>query len=805
MRPETLVLEGFRSYERRTEFDLSGRNFIAIVGPTGTGKSSILDGITFALYGKTPRVKTGMKRLICTRSDAAKVRLGFRIDDAGYEITRSLPRNGSGEHVLIEASSGQKTIGAEAVTKHVEELLRLDFDAFCSSVLLAQGKFSRFLDAATSERMKILKGVFRFEQIDDLRRAAKARVAAIEIELSGVEGERRGIPEDASERLKDAKRTAKEKSARATALAAAIPEEKQLQESIAAAETEAEKAAVEAEGAIETIERIPEPDELEALTKEEDEVHRRVSEGRTAVESTTKAVDAAVKATADLEAKLGTEAVLSGARSKAETRVALLEEIATIGAERDSEAKEATRLTKESAKAKKAEKSAVAAYEATKDARRAAERAHQAHALRATLSPGEPCPVCEMTVDALPKGSAPEALGRTEAAQKKAEEDLEAARATSERIRSSVTAAETRVNALTKEYERASKRLTALDEELVEMVGTTKDPLAEVDARLGRVAEARRNEVEALQAKDEALVGLSSCEEVESIFVKRRQRVAALLIEVAGRIGLNAPGIEDGAGVLLRISGEARSALTSQAEDAGAALEKARTARAEAAAALVDVRARFGLDPGITIESARADATAEATVAERQAAELTAAIERDKELASEASRLSARKRLFEHLIEDLTDRFFIKFLLEDRRRLLSELSSDRLRDMTGRYRFDDEGEFTVIDELDGDKRRDVVTLSGGETFLASLSLALGLAEAVSRHGGRLQCFFLDEGFGTLDPESFDLALDGIEKLVAPERLIGLVSHVQALAARVEDKIKLNKDADGISVVISGGA
>ena len=146
--------------------------------------------------------------------------------------------------------------------------------------------------------------------------------------------------------------------------------------------------------------------------------------------------------------------------------------------------------------------------------------------------------------------------------------------------------------------------------------------------------------MEALQAKGEALAGLSSCEEVESTFVKRRHRVAALLIEVAGRTGLTTPGIEDPSDVLARISGEARSALTSQAEDAGAALEKARTAQAEAAAALVDVRARFELDPGITISPPRADTTAEATVAERQAAELTAAIERDKELAAQASRLT---------------------------------------------------------------------------------------------------------------------------------------------------------------------
>jgi exonuclease SbcC len=144
-------------------------------------------------------------------------------------------------------------------------------------------------------------------------------------------------------------------------------------------------------------------------------------------------------------------------------------------------------------------------------------------------------------------------------------------------------------------------------------------------------------------------------------------------------------------------------------------------------------------------------------------------------------------------------------LLEDRRRLLAELGSERLREMSRRYRFDTMGEFNVVDELDGDKLRETETLSGGETFLASLALALALAEAVARSGGRLQCFFLDEGFGSLDAESLDLALDGIERIVSPGRLIGLVSHVAALAQRVDDRIELGKDADGMTVVEEGAA
>ena len=93
-----------------------------------------------------------------------------------------------------------------------------------------------------------------------------------------------------------------------------------------------------------------------------------------------------------------------------------------------------------------------------------------------------------------------------------------------------------------------------------------------------------------------------------------------------------------------------------------------------------------------------------------------------------------------------------------------------------------------------DAVRKAESLSGGETFLASLGLALALAEMVSRSGGRLEAFFLDEGFGTLDPEHLDLAMEGIELLAAgaSSRLVVIVSHVPELRHRLEDLIELDK-------------
>jgi DNA repair protein SbcC/Rad50 len=98
------------------------------------------------------------------------------------------------------------------------------------------------------------------------------------------------------------------------------------------------------------------------------------------------------------------------------------------------------------------------------------------------------------------------------------------------------------------------------------------------------------------------------------------------------------------------------------------------------------------------------------------------------------------------------------------------------------------------------------SLSGGETFLASLALALALAEMVARGGGRLDSFFLDEGFGSLDPEHLDRAMDGIGRLVSENehRLVVLVSHVAEMRDAIEDLIVLDKHAvTGDTIVMSG--
>jgi exonuclease SbcC len=110
--------------------------------------------------------------------------------------------------------------------------------------------------------------------------------------------------------------------------------------------------------------------------------------------------------------------------------------------------------------------------------------------------------------------------------------------------------------------------------------------------------------------------------------------------------------------------------------------------------------------------------------------------------------------------------------------------------MTGaRYGFS--SDFQIVDRM-GDLPRDAKTLSGGETFLASLALALGLLEVAGRGGGRLDALFLDEGFASLDGGAIDEALSELERVAGRGRLVAVVSHLKAVAERIDDVLYVHR-------------
>jgi exonuclease SbcC len=112
----------------------------------------------------------------------------------------------------------------------------------------------------------------------------------------------------------------------------------------------------------------------------------------------------------------------------------------------------------------------------------------------------------------------------------------------------------------------------------------------------------------------------------------------------------------------------------------------------------------------------------------------------------------------------------------------------------------------VLDAYTGEER-EVNSLSGGETFQASLALALGVADTVQAHAGgvHLEALFIDEGFGTLDPDNLQLAMDELDRLREGGRLIGIISHVGALRERIRAGIEVSASERGSVAVVRATA
>lgn len=149
---------------------------------------------------------------------------------------------------------------------------------------------------------------------------------------------------------------------------------------------------------------------------------------------------------------------------------------------------------------------------------------------------------------------------------------------------------------------------------------------------------------------------------------------------------------------------------------------------------------------------------------------------------------------------------FVGYIQREAMQVLAADASYQLKRFTaGRFELvSDENEFVVIDRLNGDEQRSVKTLSGGETFLASLALALSLSEQLPHIAGltgavSLQSLFLDEGFGALDTESLDLAVQGLETIASSRRMIGVVSHIEEIAERLPDRIEVTKQGNSSSI------
>ena len=138
--------------------------------------------------------------------------------------------------------------------------------------------------------------------------------------------------------------------------------------------------------------------------------------------------------------------------------------------------------------------------------------------------------------------------------------------------------------------------------------------------------------------------------------------------------------------------------------------------------------------------------------------------------------------------------------------VLLRYANHQLIQLAARYRLERLPEslnLVVIDELMGDEERSVLSLSGGESFLVSLALALGLASLTSSRL-RIESLFIDEGFGSLDPETLNTAMTALMHLEAQGRKVGVISHVSEMTDAIPVQIRVQRRCAGVSTLVVPG-
>jgi exonuclease SbcC len=330
---------------------------------------------------------------------------------------------------------------------------------------------------------------------------------------------------------------------------------------------------------------------------------------------------------------------------------------------------------------------------------------------------------------------------------------------------------------------------TAIDE-----VVAADEAVAATQAHARR---ARRAESEA-QARVRELEGAQRDD--LAAFDRVRDTVASLGPPAADRADLAAAWSALKAWVAERLP-VARDAADAASARVEAARGQAQAIRSEAAAALAE--------HGLQLATGEDPARVAAAGTERSRAGLER-LQRDAgraaDLRTQCHEAERSADLARALGQHLSARGFEKWVLDEALAELTVGATETLRTLSGgaySLTLDDKSNFVVVDHRNADENRSARTLSGGETFLASLALALALADQVgslaSDGAARIESIFLDEGFGTLDADTLDVVAAAIEELGSRGRMVGLVSHVPELAERVPVRFEVRRDPAGSHV------
>lgn len=224
MKPLALTMTGFRSYTATTRIDFTGKSLAAVIGNTGAGKSSILEAVTYALYGRCSWDKV-VQPLMADGVQAMEVELVFSHDGTRWRVHRSLragAKSTTAGHGLENLDTGEKIDNSTAVTDRIKALLHMDYATFESVVLLPQGRFDKLLSATGSERTAMLQQLFGAQDLIAAREAADRRGRAVNALLADAREARARLLPDPAARAHEARLRAAAADEQAGRLGAAL-------------------------------------------------------------------------------------------------------------------------------------------------------------------------------------------------------------------------------------------------------------------------------------------------------------------------------------------------------------------------------------------------------------------------------------------------------------------------------------------------------------------------------------------------------------------------------------------------------
>lgn len=361
---------------------------------------------------------------------------------------------------------------------------------------------------------------------------------------------------------------------------------------------------------------------------------------------------------------------------------------------------------------------------------------------------------------------------------------------------------------LQSDYQSRSRRLAELDQEIRTLIGsehTAAATLATVNSRLEQLM-TERNQA----AEDEAASGRAHQQSMQA-YAGAEQRVTsakhhyqAVNDNLTTSLAQSGFATSDLARAALRTP-EEQERLQASVQMHRQAVEncqrdKERIQKALAGRTITMEEWQAWQQRLSDARSARDTALQAAAIAKDNHRDLVQRNQRWNQLTQEADKLNDRVNRLQDLSSLLRGNAFVDFLAEQQLQQVAYTASEYLGQLT-RYRYAlqvaSDGSFVIQDNTSGGYHRAVHTLSGGETFLTSLGLALALSSQIQLHGRYpLQFFFLDEGFGALDQELLEVAMTALERLQMAQLHVGVISHVPELRNRIMRRLLVTPAVPG---------